>query len=115
MGVANRIMSEGRVVWDHTIVEAKTDVELGYNGITWNGYKLPVGVRISDKPPIVTTNVKKTYMTRKEATQRVRVYSVFSGRCVVFVHRAEMAEAIGKNSANVLKWYYITHWENFVA
>lgn len=33
------------------LTDNRTDVEKGYKGITWNGYRLPLGLRITDPIP----------------------------------------------------------------
>lgn len=39
---------EGRMVYHAPDTAERTDEEKGYVGITWNGYRLPKGLRITE-------------------------------------------------------------------
>jgi cell division FtsZ-interacting protein ZapD len=45
----NNHKQEGRVWW--SAPACLTAREERWNGVTWNGYRIPVGVRLTDLPP----------------------------------------------------------------
>lgn len=56
--------------------QVQTDVELGYKGITWNGYRLPEGLRITDLKPSDSksgSDEKKDWKGSNEAKKGERI------------------------------------------